>query len=67
MNHSQNGIFASTMSPGASFGRFKINLQRNEDAGGDGIPLRANNSTLGNKANTKLLPIVNTGSPNSKR
>ena len=64
MNTSQNGMFASTMSPGASFCRFKINLQQNNS---EGIPNRAANSTLANKANTKLLPIVNPGSPNSKR
>ena len=56
------------MSPGAaSVGRFKINLQRNEND--VEVPSsRVNNSTLGNKANGKLLPMVNTGStPNSKR
>ena len=55
------------MSPGAgSVGRFKINLQRN---GNELEPQgRMNNSTLGSKANGKLLPMVNTGStPNSKR
>jgi len=67
---SPNGVFAATMSPGAaSVGRFKINLQRNENEMEAGNPSgRMNNSTLGSKANGKLLPMVNTGStPNSKR
>ena len=56
------------MSPGAaSLGRFKINLQRNTNEV-EANQARMNNSTLGNKANGKLLPAVNTGStPNSKR
>ena len=31
MMGSHTGGFDSTMSPGASFGRFKISLQRNEE------------------------------------
>lgn len=65
----ENGMFAATMSPGAaSLGRFKINLQRNGNEGNELAQGRMNNSTLGSKANGKLLPMVNTGStPNSKR
>ena len=65
--NSRDGQFAATMSPVAgSVGRFKINLQRN---GNELEPQgRMTNSTLGSKANGKLLPMVNTGStPNSKR
>jgi len=71
MGTSQNG-FNATMSPGASFGRFKISLQRNGEEAEQ--QMRAgNNSTFGNmsanKANPKLLPMVSQlGSPlNSKR
>ena len=57
------------MSPGASLGRFKINLQRNGDETDPTAVARMNNSTLGNKgAQSKLLPAVNqTGSPSQKR